>query len=157
MRFAVSQASSVMKTCLLSGDGFSLQGYQGAFRHECSVSSIVKPQSPRGASPSGGACSQSAAFESLSCQVRECWCSISDCSQPVAGNTKTEKTQWCARVWATVVFVFILSGSCFVCAFVLSTFFAYVWCCVVGSWWPLTEAPGACKRSACHPAGFPVI
>lgn len=40
-----------------SGDGFSLQGLLPHRR-----SSIVKPQSPRGASPSGTVCSQFAAF-----------------------------------------------------------------------------------------------
>lgn len=71
--------------------------------------------------------------------------------------TRGWKTQWCARERATVVFVFTMSGFCFVCAFVLSTSLAYVWCRVVGSWWPLAEAPGACQRRVCYPAGIPVI
>lgn len=49
--------------------------------------------------------------------------------------TKGWKTLWCARERATVVFVFILSGFCFVCAFVLSTFlltFDVAWSVVGG-------------------------
>lgn len=41
--------------------------------------------------------------------------------------------------------------------FVLSTFlltFDVAWLVVGGQ---LAEAPGACQRSACYPAGFPVI
>lgn len=130
MGCAASQAFSVMKTCLFGGDGFSLQGYEAAFRHECSVSSIVKPQSPRGASPSGAVCSQSSAFESFGCQVRECWCSFGVSVLSLRLATIASKTLWCARGKATVVCVFILSHFCFVCAFVLSAFlltFDVVW------------------------------
>lgn len=149
----MSQAFSVMKTCLFSGDGFSLQGYQGAFRHECSISSIVKPQLPRGASPSGSVCCD---LKLHLPSKRMLMLSRCQSSPSVSGNKRLKNTVVCQREVNSGL-CFILSGFCFVCAFILSTFFAYVWCRVVGSWWPFAEAPGACQRLVCYPAGFPVI
>ena len=115
-----------MKTCLFRRDGYSLQGYQGAFRHERSIS-IVKPQSPRSASPSGGACSQSAAFEKPQLpSERTPMLSQCQCSRSAAGNERLKNTVVCqgeGQQWS--LFSFCL-GFCFVCVSVVSTFFFFL-------------------------------
>lgn len=153
MLLAVSEASSVFKTCLFSGDGFSLQGYEGPFRHERSVSSIVKPHSPQGASPSSGACSQSAALESIQAAKWEnadalsvsvfIYAAEKHCGVPEKGQ------QW---PLFSFCLAFVLSVPSFCLLFCLCLMLRGLF-----SWWPLAEAPGACQWSACYPAGFPVI
>lgn len=89
-------------------------GIPGSFQTWMALSSIVKPQSPRGASPSGSGSSQSAAFESFRCQVRECWCSFSVHVRSLRLAADGWKTLRCARERVIVVFVFILSAFFFV-------------------------------------------
>lgn len=127
MVLAVIQASSVFKTCLFSRDGFSLQGYEGPFRHEHSVSSIVKPQSPRGASPSGGACSQSAALESFQAAK---WENADALSVSVFTYMRLKNTGVCQRKGNSgLCFHFVWLLLCLCLRFVY--LFAYVQCCVV--------------------------
>lgn len=157
-----------MKTCLFRRDGYSLQGYQGAFRHEHAVSSIVKPQSPRGALPSGGAWSQSAAFEKPQLpSERTPMLSKCQCSQSAAGNERLKNTVVCqgeGQQWS--LFSFCL-GFCFVCVSVVSAFFFFFFCLrlmlhdwqLVATSWGTWSLPTVgllsswvpCHLGSCHP------
>lgn len=103
--FAVSQASSVMKPCLFSGGSLSLQGYTGTLRHDA----------------------RSRLLWNHNCHVVPHLLAASAVKKPHLPSESSDAL----RLWLAAEgrkhclcqgkgFVFILSGFCFVCAFILS-------------------------------------
>lgn len=95
-----------------------------------------------------------AAFESLSCQVRECWCSF---SVPVCGWQRLKNTGVeCQRKGNSGLHFHCLFFPSF-CSCINFVYFCfpYIFCHMARIWWPLAKA--ACRWLLCYPAGFPVI